>query len=285
MLCFGIFFQSIALAVTHPNLYELSGKNVQVSYATSSLTGEPRLHYRDKKHDLNFTGDEIRVLRTEIGTQVTVTIHQVPDLKTVTATLLIPDINLENDAVLFKTFLIRTRHWTTFSGPELVKGPVQTYSKVALKGKASHVNFIGTNLSGAVTLSPTCGGGITPGQDCTAPFANAWVSVLDFWGNTAATAQTDAEGMFGVYVFPGHYTIRIGLLHEGPPPLPLPAAPSPEEPSTLSAEPANSATDILVFPNYPLCPETRVTVPKTGSAFLNIDCDTGIRSPTYEEVN
>ncbi len=211
------------------------------------------------------------MLRTEIGRQVTVTIHQVPDLKTVTATLLIPDINLHEDAVLFKTFLIRTVHRATFSGPDLVKGPVQTYSKVLLKGKASHVNFIGTNLSGAVTLSPTCGGAITPGQDCTAPFANAWVSALDFWGNTAASTQTDADGQFGFYVVPGHYTVRVGLLHEGPPPVPLP----PLQPQSLNLAPAISTPDILE--QYPMCPDTRVVVPPDGSPFVNIDCDTGIR--------
>lgn len=68
-------------AATQPNLYKVSGQDVHIVYSTTSLSGESRLYYRDKQLSLRFAGDEIRVLATEIGQQITVTLEVVPDSK------------------------------------------------------------------------------------------------------------------------------------------------------------------------------------------------------------
>ncbi len=262
-------------AVVKPNIYELSGKRVQVTYSTSSLSGERRLHYRDRKIDLTFMGDEIRVTPSEIGELVSVTILQVPDLKTVTATVLIPWINLAEEPVTFKAYLIKTTHQTSIGDADLVRRQPQSYATRALAGKASHVDFIHSNLSGEVTLSPTCPGPISPGRDCVQPFEGAWIQVLDTAMNIAASEVTDGNGMFAVHVTPGKYTVRAGRLQVGSPAIPLSLTAS-GAPGIESLAPLTTAPDISL-PVLPVCPDTPVTVPEQGSVFFRMDCDTGIR--------
>ena len=124
-----------------PNLYELRGKGIQVVYWTSSINGKPLLQYRGKPRNRSFSGGEIRVQATEIGRLVTVLVEQVPDLRVVTLTLLIPSIHLEKGNATFHTSGILTTHRTTIAGPAGVKGPVQTYEVLPLEGKARIVRF------------------------------------------------------------------------------------------------------------------------------------------------
>ena len=122
------------------NLFELVGKNTQITYSTSSISGQPLCHYRDAEHDINASGSDIRVQASEIGQQVTVTVDVVPDLDTVTVTLLLPGINLSDNETAFNTYAILTTH-TTIAGPQGVTGALQSYNAIYLSGKAGHVEF------------------------------------------------------------------------------------------------------------------------------------------------
>jgi hypothetical protein len=129
-----------------PNLFFLQGvgpkyKDVQISYSTSSITGKPLLTYKDSKGARSFMGDEIRTQNTDMGTLVTVTLETVTDLRTVTLTLLVPAINLDGSAKEFKTIAIRTTNKTTIGGGSFVKGVVQFYEVIDLKGTANSVVF------------------------------------------------------------------------------------------------------------------------------------------------
>ncbi|RPJ65541.1 MAG: hypothetical protein EHM20_17725 [Alphaproteobacteria bacterium] len=129
-----------------PNLFTLQGvgqkyRDVQISYSTSSITGQPLFNYKDSKGSYSFKGDEIRTQKTGIGTMVTVTLETVPDLHVKTLTLLVPAINLDGSAREFKTIAIRTTSKTTIGGPRLVKGPIQSYEVIDLKGTANSVVF------------------------------------------------------------------------------------------------------------------------------------------------
>lgn len=129
-----------------PNMFSLQGigpkyKDVQISYSTSSITGQPLFNYKDSKGTHSFKGDEIRTQKTEMGTMVTVTLESIPDLRVTTLTLLLPAINLDGSAKEFKTIAIRTTGKTTIGGPRLVKGAVQSYEVIELKGTASSVVF------------------------------------------------------------------------------------------------------------------------------------------------
>jgi hypothetical protein len=127
-----------------PNLFELTGEytQIQITYSTTSITGQPQFHYQDQERDLTFTGDDIRSLDSEISTLITVTLEVIPDLHTLTLTLLVPQINLdEGNESSFSTQAILTTHRTSIGGPNLVKGPLQTYEMVALEGTARLVAF------------------------------------------------------------------------------------------------------------------------------------------------
>ena len=66
-------------ATQPPNLYQLSGKHLNITYSTSGIDGKPHFSYQDLQQTLNFTGDQIRSVETEIGTLVTVTIRMTVD--------------------------------------------------------------------------------------------------------------------------------------------------------------------------------------------------------------
>jgi hypothetical protein len=230
------------------NQYELTGPNLQVTYTLTSLTGDPLLSYQDSKRTLIFRGDDIRVVKTEIATQVTVTLDQVPDLQTVTFTLLIPAINLDENPTLFKTKAITTVHRTSIGGPQLVKGQVQSYRVQALLGKARHVAFAQilepqSGITGEVTLSPTCPGPQRPGQTCVEPFVGALVQVLNQHKLIIGETRTDESGLFAFDVRPGHYVVHVAGLNN----------------------------------KLPRCPDARVAVLYGADAHVHIGCDTGIR--------
>ena len=125
-----------------PNLFQLAGGYTQITYSTTSITGQPQFHYQDQQRDVNVTGDDIRLLETEIGTLVTITLEVIPDLHTLTVSLLVPEINLnEGNESPLSTQAILTTHHTTIGGPGLVEGQLQSYEVVALEGTASLVDF------------------------------------------------------------------------------------------------------------------------------------------------
>ncbi len=129
--------------VQEPNVFELKGIGIELTYSATSLSGPPQLTYKDRKRALTFHGEEIREMDSEIGKQVSVTLDQVPDLRTETLTLILPAINVEGTGtgVSFQTNAIITTHRTTVGGPDLVKGVLQTYRLKALRGTARIVIF------------------------------------------------------------------------------------------------------------------------------------------------
>jgi hypothetical protein len=136
-----VVMQDAVAAGPEPNLFELRGGGIKVTYSTSSFGGKPQLTYEGQKISLTFQGEEIRSLDTEIGLQLTVTLEQVPDLQTVTLTLILPMINLQGNEGPFRTQAIITTHKTSIGGPDLVKGALQTYRVRPLRGIARVVVF------------------------------------------------------------------------------------------------------------------------------------------------
>lgn len=125
------------------NLFNVESCGVAISYSKSSITGDPRFSYTDKDQSLGFSGSEIRVEPSEIGDLVTVTIETVPDLRTVTVTLLVPTVNVpqfgtEED---FKTVAIFTTHRSSIAGPSVIEGQLKTYNCLDVEGTAQHVIF------------------------------------------------------------------------------------------------------------------------------------------------
>ena len=131
-----------ATAETVPNLYELQGGKVRITYSTSSISGQPQFDFRQARKTLHFSGTELQTTKTLIGTLVTVTIEQTPDLKSVTFSLLLPDVNLQQSGkVNIKAIGIFTTTKTSIAGPKLVKGALQTYKVESLSGTAKAIQF------------------------------------------------------------------------------------------------------------------------------------------------
>jgi len=123
------------------NLFELSGDDIQVTYSASSFTGRPLFSYRDGSLNRQFSGEDIRSVKAEIGELLTVTLEQIPDLRTVTFTLILPVVTVLPASVGTHIQVpgIITTTQTTIAGPLL--GPEKTYAQVTLKGTAQVVAF------------------------------------------------------------------------------------------------------------------------------------------------
>ncbi|WP_392479191.1 hypothetical protein [Nostoc sp. C110] len=138
--------QSHALEEKTPNLYNFTGYNfkgekVSINYSASSITGKPLFNYQDQKHTLNFQGDEIRTVETEIGTLVTVTIKKTVDTGSTTFSLLIPHVNLgySNEVKIVTNGITTLNRFSTI--PQFNQGQKQTYTIIHLKGTAQVVAF------------------------------------------------------------------------------------------------------------------------------------------------
>lgn len=120
------------------NTFELQGDRVHINYSATSINGVPTLSYRDSQRQLKFSGSDIRITETEIGQLLTVTIEQIPDLRKVTLTLVLPIVNLPPNTSQrpVQTIAIQTVQRTNIGGPDLVDGQVQSYRTLNLKGTA-----------------------------------------------------------------------------------------------------------------------------------------------------
>lgn len=120
-----------------PNEYELSRDDITLTYSTTSFAGPPSFSFRDAGREFHFSGEQIRTRATDLGTEVTVTLENIPDDRTVTLTLLVPAINLgEEKEVPFDTAAIETTSHTTIGGTRSITGPLQTYRVIELHGIA-----------------------------------------------------------------------------------------------------------------------------------------------------
>jgi hypothetical protein len=77
-----------------PNLYQLSSDELVISYTTSNSNGQPQLDYQGPRGTLSFTGNDVRIEQTTLGTLITVFLVRTVDTGSVTFTLLVPGVNL-----------------------------------------------------------------------------------------------------------------------------------------------------------------------------------------------
>ena len=129
------------LPVRVPNLFQVHGAQLHITYSTTSIDGKPRFVYQDAFQTLTFEGDQIRTVATEIGTLVTVTIRMTIDSGSTSFTLLVPTVHLTsmNHATLH-TEGITTIHRFSIV-PAFNQGQTELYTVTPLIGTASFVNF------------------------------------------------------------------------------------------------------------------------------------------------
>jgi hypothetical protein len=121
------------------NTYELQNRTVSVSFSATSITGDPLLHYKDRNREVNARGDEIRVVETEIGTVVSITLEPDADAGSLIFSVIIPRVVLAprdgEQSVVTEGIYTRSR-----LPPRLPASvQLQTYDVVKLKGSASFV--------------------------------------------------------------------------------------------------------------------------------------------------
>ena len=124
---------------TQANLFELSRGAIHVTYSTTSVIGGPIFSYRDNKLSLSFRGEEIRIQDTEVGQVITVTLETIPDLRTVTFSLILPIVTVmpQSTGTCIRVPGITVTAPTTIAGPP--PGPQQLYSVVNLRGTAQFI--------------------------------------------------------------------------------------------------------------------------------------------------
>jgi hypothetical protein len=124
-----------------PNLFQLQGGGLHVSYSTTGIDGKPHFHYQDATHSLNFTGSDVRTVATEIGTLVTVTIRITVDGGSTSFSLLVPTVNMHaGETIPVNTIGITTVHRFSIV-PVLNAGQTELYSVTPLSGTAQHLAF------------------------------------------------------------------------------------------------------------------------------------------------
>ncbi len=123
--------------ISEPNQFELQGEGVSIVYSSSSIAGVPQFSYHDADWAVSRSGDEIRTEVTEFGTLATIDVANVPDALHLTATLLLPSINLreQNAETPFATITVMT------TSARSSEGQMQTYRALNLTGVARFVVF------------------------------------------------------------------------------------------------------------------------------------------------
>ncbi len=125
----------------HPNLYELSGGGIHITYSTSGLQGQPHFTYHDAIQVKNFTGNQITAVQTSIGLLVTVLIHLTVDAGSTTFSVLLPNVNLPDAP--FGSANITAEGITTLHRFAIfpLLGQTEFYTVTAMHGTAKHVIF------------------------------------------------------------------------------------------------------------------------------------------------
>jgi hypothetical protein len=125
-----------------PNLYQLSGHHLHVTYAPSGIDGKPSMTYQDTHQSKSFKGDEIRTVECDLGTLVSVTLRITPDVGSTTLSVLIPRMRISPVSVAaVHTECITTVHSTPFAPPAAIQGQLDTYTVTSVRGTAQAVAF------------------------------------------------------------------------------------------------------------------------------------------------
>lgn len=122
-----------------PNLYHIHGQHLHMTYATTSLDGQPILTYQDSHQGKTFRGDEIRAIECDLGTLVSVTLRMTIDVGSTSLSLFIPRMRIiEGTIATVHTYCVTTLHSLPFV-PQFSHEQLDTYSVAALHGTAQFV--------------------------------------------------------------------------------------------------------------------------------------------------
>jgi hypothetical protein len=125
-----------------PNLYQLSGPHLHVTYSPAGIDGKPHMTYQDSHQSKSFKATDIRTVECDLGTLVSVTLRVTPDVGSTTLSVLIPRMRISPVSVAaVHTECITTVHSMPFAPPAAVQGQLDTYTVTSLRGTAQAVMF------------------------------------------------------------------------------------------------------------------------------------------------
>ena len=129
-------------AFVTPNLYQLHGGGIYVTYSTSGIDGKPHFSYQDAQGSQSFSGDQVNVAETPIGRVVTVVIRRTVDTGSTSFSVLIPTVNLPavGQQAHIHTEGITTVHRFSVL-PAANRGQTELYHFTPMCGTAEHVVF------------------------------------------------------------------------------------------------------------------------------------------------
>lgn len=124
-----------------PTLYTLEGYDIQITYSTSTITGQPQFIYNSPTENRTFSGSEITREETGLGLIVTVLLkNNQADEGFEGVTLLLPAVKLtpETRQISLQTLAILNRS-VFFVAPGARQ--LQKYNPILLAGTAEFVQF------------------------------------------------------------------------------------------------------------------------------------------------
>jgi hypothetical protein len=129
----------MAVQTQGPNVFELSYEDTRIVYAVDAESGSPRLDYTGPMGRHSFEGDAIRTERSARGNEVTVNFDGVSHMRTITLTIFVPDVELENAGEQsFETVGIHATRRRSITG---APGAKQTTEPLQLQGLAKLIEF------------------------------------------------------------------------------------------------------------------------------------------------
>ena len=124
-----------------PNLYQLTGDGLQITYTLSNDNGQPELGYQGSHGNLTLTANDIRSEETMLGTLLTVFLVRTVDTGSVTLTLLLPGVNLAGTTEQpIETLAIETHNLFSILDRNKAR-QTQTYQVYNLKGTTQHISL------------------------------------------------------------------------------------------------------------------------------------------------
>jgi hypothetical protein len=132
--------KTMAQIVT-PDLYQLTGSHIHITYTTSSVDGTPTMTYQDPYQGMKFSGDQIRTVECDLGLLVSVTLRMTVDAGSTSLSVFIPRVRIEQGTLTaIHTECVTTVHRFSVI-PSFNLGQLDTYSVVPLNGTAQYVEF------------------------------------------------------------------------------------------------------------------------------------------------
>ena len=138
----------VAVQTAGPTLFELTHDDTKIVYSPGALDGSAELHYVGPLGKYSFAGDEIQTYNSARGLEISVTLDRVSQLRTITLTVFLPDLELDecSDEMSFRTVGIHSTRRRAMSSR---RGAALTSEPLEFEGLARNIEY---QAAGATVL-------------------------------------------------------------------------------------------------------------------------------------